>query len=111
MSQIQTIAVIVFSIVAIAILGVVRWRHREFSIPQLILWYLANFLVRFLWRAKQPRRWPLPSGQGVVVICNHRSSVDPFFIQTIAEEPMRWMVAKEYVQHWSLKWFLQTCNV
>jgi 1-acyl-sn-glycerol-3-phosphate acyltransferase len=110
MSQIQIIAVIGFSAIAIALLAVVRWRHREFTIPQLILWYLAKVLVRLLWHAKQPR-WPVPKGQGVVVICNHRSSVDPFFIQTIADAPMRWMVAKEYVQHWSLKWFLTTCNV
>jgi 1-acyl-sn-glycerol-3-phosphate acyltransferase len=110
MAEILTTALIVLMIAAMVALWIVRRRHREFTVSQLILWYLAKLLVRGLWRAKQPR-WPMPPGQGVVVVCNHRSSVDPFFIQTIVDRPMRWMVAREYVEHRALRWFLRTCNV
>jgi 1-acyl-sn-glycerol-3-phosphate acyltransferase len=111
MSQTQAVAVIIVALFALSGLLWVRLRHRAFTIPQLALWYAAKILVRVMWPATYPRPWPLAPGQGGVVICNHRSSVDPFFIQTIVNRPMRWMVAREYVQHRALGLFLRTCNV
>ncbi|MGE0756248.1 MAG: lysophospholipid acyltransferase family protein [Pirellulaceae bacterium] len=111
MSQTQAIVVIAGAVLALALLAAMRYRYRRFNLPQLFLWLAARLIVRVLWRAQQPRRWPVPPGQGVVVICNHRSSIDPFFIQTILDRPMRWMVAREYIARGLMGWFLRTCNV
>lgn len=34
-----------------------------------------------------------------ILVANHRSSVDPFFVQLAAGRRVHWMVAKEYCQH------------
>jgi 1-acyl-sn-glycerol-3-phosphate acyltransferase len=111
MSQPQLIVVLVAVGLFLAGFGLLWWRHRRLTPWQLFLWYLARFLVRFLWRAKQPARLPLTPGQGAVIICNHRSSIDPFFIQTLADWPLHFMVAREYCEHWLLGIFLRTCEV
>ena len=111
MSQPQVILAFTALGVALAGFGLAWWRHRKLSPWQLVLWYFAKFLVRFLWRAKQPARLPLAPGQGAVIICNHRSSVDPFFIQTLADWPLHFMVAREYCEHWVLGCLLRSCEV
>lgn len=110
MSNVQIVAVLSLSVVAIGALWLVRRRYWEFTIPQLILLMAAKMLVRVLWRAKQPKHWPLPPGQGAILVCNHRSSVDPFFIQTMVNRPIRWMVAREYFSQRGLGLFLRICN-
>src|SRR5688500_14061478 len=109
MTNLQMVAVISIT-VAVSGIALLRWRYREFTIPQLTLLFIAKLMVRILWRAKQPKHWPIPPGQGAVIVCNHRSSVDPFFIQTIANRPIRWMVAREYFGSGFMGWFLRVCN-
>lgn len=87
------------------------WRTTRYSAPQAVLFCLAYLLVRVQWRATLPRRFPLDFGQGGIVVANHRSSVDPFFPQMLLGFPSRWMVAKEYCDHWALRWFLRQCDV
>ena len=83
----------------------------NFTPLQRILLFLDWLLVKFLWRAELPPRLPLPEGQGALVICNHRSSVDPFYIQLMANRPVHWMVASEYCQHAAFGPFLRQCEV
>ena len=65
--------------------------------PWQSIWYLVNVLVvRLLWRGHVPRSLPVPVGQGAVIVANHRSSIDPWFIQLAAGRVVHWMVAKEY---------------
>jgi 1-acyl-sn-glycerol-3-phosphate acyltransferase len=111
MSQPQLIVVLLAIGVALVGFGIAWWRHRSLTPWQLILWYSAKFLVRVLWRAKQPVKLPLEPGQGAVIICNHRSSIDPFFIQTLADWPLHFMVAREYCENWLLKPLLRSCEV
>jgi 1-acyl-sn-glycerol-3-phosphate acyltransferase len=40
----------------------------------------------------------LPENHGAVIVCNHRSSVDPLFIQLASRPVVSWMVAAEYFQ-------------
>ena len=80
------------------------------TLPQGVLWILALLLVRLLWRGQLPRRMP-PVSEGAVVVCNHRSSIDPFFLQVCFDRPMHWMVAREYCEHPAFGWFLRTCEV
>lgn len=83
----------------------------QFTLPQGILWIVALLFVRLLWRGQLPRHMPAGSEQGAVVICNHRSSIDPFFLQVCFDRPMHWMVAREYCEHPVFGWFLRTCEV
>lgn len=78
---------------------------------QCVLWGLAYLLCRFLWRTKWPGWLPLADGQGAIVVCNHRSSVDPFFVQTGTGRKVHWLVAREYCEHFAFRWFLKACEV
>jgi 1-acyl-sn-glycerol-3-phosphate acyltransferase len=66
----------------------------------------ATLLTRIQWRAELPA-WPVPAGQGVVIISNHRSSVDPFFLQVLTRRVTHWMVAREYFENIAFGWFLR----
>jgi 1-acyl-sn-glycerol-3-phosphate acyltransferase len=82
-------------------------RRSHYSPLQLLFKFLATLLTRFLWSVRGPRRLPLPPGQGAMIVSNHRSSIDPFFIQTVADRPTHWMVAREFCEHPAFSWFLQ----
>jgi 1-acyl-sn-glycerol-3-phosphate acyltransferase len=78
---------------------------------QNLLLLIDRLLTSLLWRTSAPHDVPLPPGRGGVIVCNHRSSVDPFFVQRSTQRPIHWMVAREYVVHPALRWFLTTCEV
>jgi 1-acyl-sn-glycerol-3-phosphate acyltransferase len=86
------------------------WSRTSFTLPQYVLFCMVKCIVRIQWGT---RISPLPfrKGQGVVVICNHRSSVDPMFIGTAMSWQGHWMVAKEYCQHPAFGWFLRMAEV
>jgi 1-acyl-sn-glycerol-3-phosphate acyltransferase len=81
------------------------------STVQCLLWGAAYVLVKLLWRTRWEGSLPVPDGQGAVIVCNHRSSIDPFFLQTATGRKIHWMVAREYCEHPALAWFLATCEV
>ena len=72
-------------------------------------YFVALLLTRVLWRTQVPP-FPLPLGQGAVIVCNHRTSVDPFFIQIVVNRYVRWMVAREYCEHPAFGWFLRATH-
>lgn len=78
---------------------------------QCLLWGLSYLLCKFLWRARWRNELPLQDNQGAVIVCNHRSSVDPFFIQMATGRKVHWMVAREYCEHPAFGWFLRACEV
>ena len=86
-------------------------RRSRLSVLQGLYWWLAWLLVKFLWRCRWLNPFPLPADQGAVLVCNHRSSVDPFFIQSATERKVHWMVAKEYCQHPLFGPPLRVCEV
>lgn len=67
-----------------------------FCVRQYPLYWLGLPFARILWRAKIIGRWHLPPGEGAVVVCNHRSPVDPAFIALGTKRAVHWMVAREY---------------
>jgi 1-acyl-sn-glycerol-3-phosphate acyltransferase len=89
-------------------LSVVRSR---LSFVQIVLWVLNRLLTQIRWRATASGPLSMPSGQGAVLVCNHTSSVDPFFIQALTTRKTHWMVAREFCEHPALRWFLKTCEV
>jgi 1-acyl-sn-glycerol-3-phosphate acyltransferase len=99
--------VLVFAVAVVALLI----RRSGLSPFQFLLWILGWLLCKVLWRARWLTPLSLPEGQGAVIVCNHRSSVDPFFLQTMTMRKMHWMVAREYCEHPALSWFLSSCEV
>lgn len=90
------------------VVGMVRLRIRStYTMTQCVLWIVAKVLSRVLWRVHIEGQFPALAGTGAVVIANHRSSVDPFFIQTVMDHVIHWMVAREYVNHPLFGWFLR----
>jgi 1-acyl-sn-glycerol-3-phosphate acyltransferase len=106
-------AAIFFLLLAIApliIVGMALVRSR-LSPLQCVLWVGAYLLCRLLWRTRWLNELPLHSNQGGVIVCNHRSSVDPFFVQTATGRKIHWMVAREYCEHPAFARFLSACEV
>ncbi len=96
--QILVIAVAaLLSLLAIRVCWVVS--TTEYSILQAFFWLLACFYTRIMWRTRREGDFPIGPTGNAVVICNHRSSIDPFFVQVASPRVIRWMVAREYCEH------------
>jgi 1-acyl-sn-glycerol-3-phosphate acyltransferase len=81
--------------------------YSPLSFPQYCLSCFCNSLTKLLWRVEIEDELPVPPGQGVMLIANHRSSVDPFFVQVAAHRVLHWMIAREYVEHPLAAWFFK----
>lgn len=82
-------------------------RRRRLSLVHALLYFIDILLVRVLWRTRIEGEFPLPIGTGGIVVCNHRSSIDPFFIQVLIPKAMHWLVAAEYFKAPGMGWFLR----
>jgi len=100
-----------WTLLAIAVLGYAfAWCWRSpYGLWQATIYFLALVLTRILWRTQVPP-FPLPRNQGAVIVCNHRSSVDPFFLQIVVQRYVRWLVAREYCEHPAFGWFLRAAR-
>jgi 1-acyl-sn-glycerol-3-phosphate acyltransferase len=86
--------------------------RRPFTPSQWLLYFINILLVRLLWRADSPKRLPIRDDQGAVIICNHRSSIDPCFMQVVAgRRIVHWMVAQLYSQHSLIGWMLRRAEI
>jgi 1-acyl-sn-glycerol-3-phosphate acyltransferase len=95
--------------------AVVGWvvsmlRRSPFSPVQSALYAFNYTLTRVLWRVQIRGRFPIPEGQGAVIVCNHRSSLDPSFIAVTVLRAVHWMVAREYCESPVFRKLLQTCG-
>ncbi len=109
----QLAAVIFFAIIAVVIIAAVvaSFRKGDMSPLQCVMWVIAYLITKLLWRARWLNTPQIPAGQGAIIVCNHRSSVDPFFIQSATGRKIHWMVAREYCQHAAFGGFLRACEV
>ena len=81
--------------------------RKPYTPLQWVLYFVNVLVVRVLWRAELPERLPVPEDCGAVIICNHRSSIDPCFFQVVAGRRLvHWMVAQLYRQHTLIDWLL-----
>jgi 1-acyl-sn-glycerol-3-phosphate acyltransferase len=91
---------ILLGVIALVIFQFERFRRgTEYNRVQLLLLLIAKFLTKVLWRIRVVGPVTIPPTGPTVVICNHCSSVDPFFIQPSLPRIVRWMVAREYCEH------------
>jgi len=85
-------------------------RRSPFTPVQSALYALNVLIARILWDARISGRLPVSADEGAVIVCNHRSSVDPCFIALATDRVVHWMVAKEYWRLPVLGWFFRTCK-
>jgi len=90
---------------------IVMVRRWPFSPIQSALYALNYAITRTLWRAQVHGHFPIPPGQGAVIVCNHRCPLDPSFIAITVPRAVHWMVAKEYCEHPVLGPILRTCEI
>lgn len=100
---------------AIASLPLILWvnalRRTEFTAGQALLLALNHPVSRVLWRAQIQGRIDIGLGQGAVVVCNHRGSLDPAVIGLTVDRMIHWMVAREYVNNPFIGWFFRIVGV
>jgi 1-acyl-sn-glycerol-3-phosphate acyltransferase len=111
LAQIAAVAFLLLLALAPLVALAIALRGSRMNPFQCLLWGAAFLLCKLLWRTRWLNRLTLGEGQGAVIVCNHRSSVDPFFVQTVTGRKIHWMVAREYCEHPGLRWFLSACEV
>ncbi|ADB17141.1 phospholipid/glycerol acyltransferase [Pirellula staleyi DSM 6068] len=104
-----------FSLGALAlgllVVMIVNMARSRMNPLQCVLWVLAWLIAKLWWRAQLPGPVPLPENVGAILVVNHRSSVDPFFVQTATGRKVHWMVAREYCESAAFGWFLRAVEV
>ncbi len=88
----------VLGLLAVSLLVFVAWDRRRlgYTRMQYVLYVIWRGYVHFVWRATIDRPARLVPGRGAILIANHRSSVDQFFVQLATSRVVRWMVAREF---------------
>jgi 1-acyl-sn-glycerol-3-phosphate acyltransferase len=106
------LAICVLAVLVLSLAGwvVVKLRQSPFSPAQSVIYALAYTVSRILWRANVPDRFPIPFDQGAVIICNHRSSLDPSFIALTVPRVVHWLVAREYCEFLLFRRLLRLCG-
>lgn len=98
------IAILVAVPLAILLWGFVAWRRTHYTLPQACLYLINGFFTKILWRTRASGPLPVVPGQGAIIVCNHRSGIDPLLIQITTNRVVHWLVATEYVHHWAMGW-------
>lgn len=83
---------------ALVVWILVEWRKTRYTFSQACLYLVNAFFTRVLWRTQVSGPLPVAENQGAVIVCNHRSGIDPLLIQLCTHRVVHWMVAREYYQ-------------
>lgn len=107
---------IALALIAVVLLGYVLWivdslRRSPYTLDQSFVFFGCVLLTRLLWRAQVPAGLPIDAKQGAVLVANHRSSIDPFFLQLLARRRVHWMVAAEFGRNKLIKWLYDYTQV
>jgi 1-acyl-sn-glycerol-3-phosphate acyltransferase len=86
------------------------YRRTAFTPGQALLMMLHFAYTRLIWRTTVAGRLELAPTQGAVIVCNHRCSLDPAFIQMPLDRMAHWMVAREYCENRLIGWFFRVCR-
>ena len=71
--------------------------HRSpYSVVQTLVSWVNVCFTRILWRVEVKGQIPARATVGGILVCNHRASIDPVFIQLVAHRIIHWFVAREY---------------
>ncbi len=90
---------------------VIWWRRSPLTLKETLLWSVNYLLARLIWRTRIEGELPVQPDKGAVIVANHRSSVDPAFIQICVRRVVYWMVAREYCEAPFLRALLRALQV
>ena len=112
----QTTHLLAIGVLAVLAAALLVWALRgygrmRFTPAQFPIYMYNYFMTRVLWRARLAGAVSLPPHQGAVIVCNHRSPIDPGFVALACDRPVHWMVAREYVHHPLVGWGLRILQV
>jgi 1-acyl-sn-glycerol-3-phosphate acyltransferase len=89
-------------LLALAAIGVITfivwWKRSPLTFVQLLMWSVNYIITRLLWGTRIEGEIQVTPGQGAVIVANHRSSIDPSFVQIALRRVVYWMVAREYCE-------------
>jgi 1-acyl-sn-glycerol-3-phosphate acyltransferase len=72
----------------------------------LLLWNVNRLYCKFVHRFSWQGSDPLPLKGPAILVCNHRSSVDPFILSATTRRVISYLVAREYCQIPVMGWLL-----
>lgn len=112
----RTVQVLAMLVIALIPLGYLCWiivalQRSPYTVSQSLVFFGNLLLARVLWRASVPSGTPIPSGRGAIIVANHRSSIDPLFIQLVARRRVHWMVAAEFASNPLIAWIYRFTQV
>lgn len=105
----RRLAIAVLCGVASAIIAML-WRgamRTQYTWAQLPFYPLLLFYGRIFWRTTVSGPLPIGDHQGAIIIANHRSSIDPAYIQLAPKRLVRWMIAREFCEMRGLRWLFR----
>jgi 1-acyl-sn-glycerol-3-phosphate acyltransferase len=85
--------------------------HNVYDFGETLQYVPVYIIARLLWRVGFTNEPPQEIFSGAILAANHRSSIDPLFVQLAARRRVHWMVAKEYCQHFLFGFFLRKALV
>ena len=89
--------VLVLASLSPLLMAVGNARRAHLNFAQALLWMPAAMITLFQWNTRLHGRLNGLS-TGAILIANHRSSVDAFFVQMACDKPVGCLVAREYVE-------------
>ncbi len=99
---------LLLAVAAVVLWAVIRLIRSPFTPLQSMFYFFNLFATRLLWRADLPRRFPLAENQGAVIVCNHRSTIDPMiFYPVVRTRVVHWMVAQIFSERSPMGWFMR----
>ena len=86
---------------------VVRGRGESVLISHMraLAWLNTRVLHRLRVRGAQGD--PLPHSGACIVVANHQCGADPVFLSVITRRPVRFLMAREYYNHWLFRWLFK----
>ncbi|MBL9122747.1 MAG: 1-acyl-sn-glycerol-3-phosphate acyltransferase [Planctomycetaceae bacterium] len=104
--QTQTMALATLGVLggALVVWLLSRAMRTGYTWAQLPFYPLLQLYGRVIWRTTISGPLPVADHQGAVIVANHRSAIDPAFVQLAANRLGHWMVAREFCTIWGLGW-------
>ncbi|REJ67367.1 MAG: 1-acyl-sn-glycerol-3-phosphate acyltransferase [Planctomycetota bacterium] len=94
--QLLSLSALLLLAAALVAWAVAAQRRSPYKPVESLLFLASVFFTRIMWRTEVEGKFPIPPDDGAVIVCNHGSSIDPFFIQLSTGRVVHWMVAREF---------------